>query len=214
MTAPTPTGVDRTLALEAVYYSAPMPRDLATLTILGAVFDKVYFPGVYFPKDGYDQAELDKEIARIKSLPGGGGDPAMLAMLSFVKYAKVLDGFCQFEGDGSKAFQPSGISEDALTEFYFAIHGPPATAGWRPMIASSHHKGLPGGDEYVSYLDPYPYMMNAVTESGKRSIPLINDRPAIPILNFDTTTPHDDAKALSTILAIECAKLALPTCRS
>jgi hypothetical protein len=56
------------LGLDAIYYSAPMPRDLASLTILGAVFDKVYFPGVYLPKDGYDQAALDKEIERIRNL--------------------------------------------------------------------------------------------------------------------------------------------------
>jgi hypothetical protein len=67
MKTPTPTGVDKTLGLDAIYYSAPMPRDLASLTILGAVFDKVYFPGVYLPKDGYDQAALDKEIERIRN---------------------------------------------------------------------------------------------------------------------------------------------------
>jgi hypothetical protein len=79
------------------------------------------------------------------------------------------------------------------------------------MIDTSHHKGLPAGDEHVSYLHTYPYMMNAVAESGKRGIPLINDRPAIPVLGpVDSGTPHDDAKALSTILAIECAKIALP----
>lgn len=34
------TGLDEALKLEAVYYSAPVPRDLATLTVLGTVFDK------------------------------------------------------------------------------------------------------------------------------------------------------------------------------
>jgi hypothetical protein len=60
------TGLDEALALEAVYYSAPIPRDLATLTVLGTVFDKVYFPGVYLPKDGFDEAALDREIERPK----------------------------------------------------------------------------------------------------------------------------------------------------
>ena len=41
------TGLDDALKLETVYYSAPVPRDLPTLTVLGTVFDKVYFPGVY-----------------------------------------------------------------------------------------------------------------------------------------------------------------------
>lgn len=60
------TGIDGALTLDAVYLTAPVPRNLAVLTVLGAVFDKVYFPGVYLPKDGYDPAELDKEIARLE----------------------------------------------------------------------------------------------------------------------------------------------------
>jgi hypothetical protein len=37
-----PSGTDETLKLEAVYLSAPIPRNLAVLTVLGAIFDKVY----------------------------------------------------------------------------------------------------------------------------------------------------------------------------
>jgi hypothetical protein len=62
-----PTGVDETVKLEAVYFSTPIPRNLAALTVLAAVFDKIYFPGVFIPKEGYDPAELDKEIARLES---------------------------------------------------------------------------------------------------------------------------------------------------
>ena len=51
---PTPSGTDETLKLEAVYLSAPIPRNLAVLTVMGAIFDKVHFPGVYLPKDGFD----------------------------------------------------------------------------------------------------------------------------------------------------------------
>ena len=36
---------------------------------MGAIFDKVYFPGVYLPKEGFDLGDLDKEIARLKSPP-------------------------------------------------------------------------------------------------------------------------------------------------
>ena len=39
-----PSGTDETLKLEAVYLSAPIPRNLAVLTAMGAIFDKVYFP--------------------------------------------------------------------------------------------------------------------------------------------------------------------------
>jgi hypothetical protein len=48
------TGLDETLKLESVYLTGPVPRNLGVLTVLGAVFDKVYFPGVHMPKSGYD----------------------------------------------------------------------------------------------------------------------------------------------------------------
>jgi hypothetical protein len=56
-------GIDDLLKLETVYFSAPIPHNLAVLTILGAVFDRVYFPGVWMPKTGYDPKELEREIA-------------------------------------------------------------------------------------------------------------------------------------------------------
>jgi hypothetical protein len=48
------SGIDETLKLEAIYLTAPIPRNAAVLTVLGAVFDTVYFPGVHMPKSGYD----------------------------------------------------------------------------------------------------------------------------------------------------------------
>jgi hypothetical protein len=49
------TGLDDALSLEATYYASPIPQSMAVLTILGAVFDKVYFPGVVMPVTGFDQ---------------------------------------------------------------------------------------------------------------------------------------------------------------
>jgi hypothetical protein len=40
--------------------------------------------------------------------------------------------------------------------------------------------------------------------------PLLNDYPGLPIPGLDQTTPQDNAKILSAILAIECTKLVLP----
>ena len=36
---PLPRGIDEALRLEAVYLSAPIPRNLAVLTAMGAIFD-------------------------------------------------------------------------------------------------------------------------------------------------------------------------------
>jgi hypothetical protein len=211
MPATVPTGVDKVLSLETVYYSAPIPRDLGVLTILGAVFDKVYFPAVYFPKGGYDQRELDKEIERIKALGSQSRDGSeIVAMLSFVKYAKVLDGFCEFTRDGENPFSERPISAEALEALYFAIHGP-GSPGWKPFFPNNFHKMLPGSEEHITYPGAYHYVMNAVIEAGERGVPLIHDVPgSIPIPGYEAQTPHNDAKSLSAILAVECAKLALP----
>ena len=45
-------GIDETLKLEAVYLTAPIPRKAAVLTVLGAVFDKVYSPSGSDPFGG------------------------------------------------------------------------------------------------------------------------------------------------------------------
>jgi len=60
--------MDKTLKLEVVYLTAPVPRNLGVLTVLGAVFDKVYFPGVHMPKSGYDPKEVEKETLRLEGL--------------------------------------------------------------------------------------------------------------------------------------------------
>jgi hypothetical protein len=36
--------MDELLSLEGVYFSAPIPRNTAVLTLMGVIFDKVYFP--------------------------------------------------------------------------------------------------------------------------------------------------------------------------
>jgi len=94
---PPPSGIDETLKLEAVYLSAPIPRNLAVLTAMGAIFDKVYFPGVYLPKEGFDVGELDKEITRLKALPQGSDRQRLLGILNLTKHAKTLEGLCEFD---------------------------------------------------------------------------------------------------------------------
>src|SRR5262245_4300183 len=206
------TGLDAALALDAIYYSAPIPRNTAVLTILGAVFDKVYFPGVYMPKGGYDEKELQKEIDRLRALTRPGRRTAeLIEMLEFVKHVKTLDGFCIFTGNSENPFlDHNKVPGQMVRDLFFAIHGP-QKPGWEPMLETSVHKGIPGSDEHVTWPGDYHYLANSVIESGKTGIPVVNDLPnRLPIPGLDQNTPHNDAKILSTILAIECSKLALP----
>ena len=107
---PPPSGIDETLKLEAVYLSAPIPRNLAVLTAMGAIFDKVYFPGVYLPKEGFDLGELDKEIARLKALPNADYDRQLLiGILSLTKHAKTLAGLCELMVIRMMSFAPNPL---------------------------------------------------------------------------------------------------------
>jgi hypothetical protein len=121
-----PSGTDETLKLEAVYLSAPIPRNLAVLTAMGAIFDKVYFPGVYLPKEGFDVGELDKEIARLKTLPQDYDTELLLGILSLTKHAKTLEGLCEFTGDPDDVFCTKSAPPQQLVQaIHDVIHGPP-----------------------------------------------------------------------------------------
>jgi hypothetical protein len=204
-------GIDETLKLEAVYLSAPIPRNLAVLTVLGAVFDKVYFPGVYLPKDGFDVKALDKEIARLEALPTAGdySTQLLIGILNLTKRAKDLEGFCEFTATSDDPYgRKSPIPPEMVRAVYDAIHGPPR-AGWTPEFDTGHTKGLPGGDAVI-YPGDYHYLAGALIHSGKTGIPLLNDIPGLILPGLPDTAPADDAKLLASILAVECTRIALP----
>jgi len=213
MSADTRTGLDDALALEAIYYAAPIPSDLATLTVLGAVFDKVYFPGVYLPKDGFDEAALDREIDRLEALPDARRNyetALLIGVLRMAKHARTLEGFCVFTNTREEPFKASdGIPAKMVADISDAIHGPPPQ-GFIPTFSTNHHKGLPGGNEHVTYPGTYHYLAGAILESTKLGVPLLNDQPGLPIPGIEQAAPQDKAKILSAILAIECTKLMLP----
>lgn len=212
MKATTSTGVDEALQLEAIYYSAPIPRDLAVLTILGAVFDKVYFPSVYIPKDGFDQKELDQEIARIQALnrPKDPDQDILLSMLRFVRHARTLDGFCVFMGDKEAVFSDTDrIPQQMVKDIYEALHGP-SRPDWEPLFSMFHHKMLPGSKEHITYPGDYHYLAGALLRSAQTNVPLLNDIPGLPIPGLEKILPTNNAKTLSAILAIECVKVSLP----
>jgi hypothetical protein len=207
---PAPSGIDATLKLEAVYLSAPIPRNLAVLTAMGAIFDKVYFLGVYLPKEGFDVGELDKEITRLKALPQDYDRQLLLGILGLTKHAKTLAGFCEFTADPDDVFGTKSEPPQQLVRAIFeAIHGPPRE-GFTPMFDSGHSKGLPGGDETVNYPGNHHYLARAIIHSGKTGIPLLNDIPGLKLPGMLDAAPQDDAKLLAGILAVECTRIALP----
>jgi hypothetical protein len=207
---PLSSGIDEALRLEAVYLSAPIPRNLAVLTAMGAIFDKVYFPGVYLPKEGFDVGELDKEIARLKALPKQNNDTQLLLqILSLTKYTKTLEGFCEFTGDPDDIFCTQSAPPQQLVQaIHDAIHGPPRK-GVTLMFQPGYCKGL-GGGETVNYPESHHYLARAIIHSGETGVPLLNDIPGLTLPGMLDVAPHDDAKLLAGILAVECTRIALP----
>lgn len=121
------TGIDETLKLESVYLTGPVPRNLGVLTVLGAVFDKVYFPGVHMPKSGYDPREVEKEIVRLEKLNDRSYDTQLLiGAMKLLLHAKTLEGFCEFTADPNDPFQRKDPVPGQLVQaVYESIHGPP-----------------------------------------------------------------------------------------
>ncbi|WP_271577963.1 hypothetical protein [Bradyrhizobium sp. CCBAU 11361] len=206
------TGIDEALRLEAVYLSTPIPRNDAVLTVLGAVFDKVYFPGVHMPTTGYDPKDVKKEIERLIALNDARYETQLLirAMKLALK-AKTLEGFCEFVGDPDDPFlHKDPVPDQLIKALYETINGPPRP-GFTPMFNSSSVKGL-GGYTGPSLIMPgdYHYIARAMIHSGRTGVPLLNDVPGLELPGTPATAPVNDAKLLAAILAVECTRIALP----
>lgn len=202
--------LDELLQMEAIYFSAPIPRDMRVLTVLGTVFDKIYFPGVCMPQGKYSDQELKKEIARIESLASkrDRDTQVLLAMMKFIPHAKTLDGFCIFAGDVERPFDDK-VPDEAVGQYYELVHGP-NPPNWHPMFSSMHHKGLPDSEAHLSYPGDYHYPVRAMKLSSETGIRLLNDIPALPLPNSAPMFTPFDTKSLVTFLAMESVMLALP----
>jgi len=196
---------------DAVYYSSQVPSSYQTLTILSLVFDKIYFPGVYIPSSGIDEIGTLKEIERIKTIGIRNiEDKQLINCMIFSLHNKYLKDFCIFTGQ----FGHCGILEDGAQEMTMKleelIYGPPPP-NFTPTPTLGFAKGLPGDREAAvngpSWLS---YPANALIYSVKNDLPLINDNPTLPVPGLGSATPKNNAKLLSTILAIECINVVLP----
>lgn len=201
--------------LEAVYYATPIPQSALSLTHMALVFDRVHFPHVYFPLDGYDPEWVDAEAARIAALPPGGfgNGPALVSMLRFVQHAKTLDGFCIFSGEAGRMGGNEAGAEDLVKQLDIAIFGPPKP-GFTPMHLGGHAKGLGDNSNVaMNYPGSLHYPAQALLYASRLGIPLINDCEGFPIPEPRPDAFKNNVKALSTIAAMQCVAMALPHVR-
>lgn len=194
--------------MEGIYYSHIVPRDTAILTLLGLVFDKVHFPGAYLPATGFDVSHLDNEIVRLESLPPDYDTAQLIGILKFLKHVPTLQGFCEFLPNTSGIFSDNRFSGDAILQMHDTIYGRPRP-DWTPMMSSGHTKALPGGDECIAYRGEFHQLANAIYESARTGIPLVNDVPGLPMFS-DIASPVADANALAGLLSMLCMRLLLP----
>lgn len=197
---------------EAVYYSYAVPRSAAALTILGLVFDRIHFPGVYMPPEGFDETAVKSDIQRIASR--GKLDPndaQMLACMVCALHQKHLTDFCVFSGsNGGVTKIPDEAHQivDWLEETLFG----PRPEGEIAIRTGPWVKALPGDDPLlyqVSAPDTITYPANALVFAAKNNLPVINDQEWLPVPGIPAD-PKSNAKLLATIIAMECIRLALP----
>jgi hypothetical protein len=130
--------------------------------------------------------------------------------MQLVKYAKLLEGFCEFTADPDDPFlRNDPVAPELVQAIYDSIHGPPRP-GFIPTMSTSHAKGLGPDAETLIYPGDYHYIARAIVHSGRTGVPLVNDIPGLQIPGMTYVAPVDDSKLLAAILAMECTRIALP----
>jgi hypothetical protein len=198
--------------LECVYYSGPVPADSAVLTTLCLVFDKIYFPGVYLPKGDYDKNLLNQEIARLEALNDKDhGTAKLIGILKFLDYRLPLDGLLEYPTARDDIFMGKNDDKDQqfrkMAEFIYDTHFPPR-ANFEPFFDSASVKGLPESEEEISFAGNFFYQARAIDYAATHQLPLLDDGSGLA-LPFRAQY-KDNAKPLSTLLAIESVNLIMP----
>lgn len=198
-------GIER---LECVYYPGPIPSNRAVLTSLCFIFDKIYFPGVYLPKGGFDEDMLRHEIARIEALKDNSYDTHLLiAAMKFLEYRIPLDGILEYPTTEFIFGWNDKGENKARARAIYDSHYPPRE-NFEPMFTTSHSKGLPGSRESVDYLGDFFYQAEAMDFAQKNDLALVNDGSA---WEFPFRAQYkDNAQSLAMLLAFESVGLVLP----
>lgn len=202
-------------SLDLVYYPSPVPLNLKSFTPLALIVDRIHFPHVYLPAEGYDFDAVRAEYERIANLPQARPDlntALLLQSMRLLPHVGQLRTFCNFTGDGHLfgAKDKDSRLKAIVDELDLLMFGkrPP---NFEPVHETVSLKGLPGGDEHFEYPGTLYYPATAIAYANDNGLPLVNDQPGLPVPSLGGDVPaKNNEKLLSTILAIECAGLILP----
>ncbi|QQO84025.1 hypothetical protein [Shewanella algae] len=196
--------------LEVVYYSSPVPESSAILTFLGLVFDRVHFPNVYIPSEGFDRDEVTEELRRLLSIEKKDRNLIQTAQLTQAALIPELRDYCYFSGTkDQKIFGGDLEKAEGLVEaLHEQIHGP-FPNGFTPIWSPGYHKGL-SHEAGIDYPADYYYQCNALLYSGEHGIPLINADSSLPVPSLAGESAKNNAKLLSSLMAVQCVNLVFP----
>ena len=203
--------------LEAVYYSAPLPRSLEAVSLMGLVFDRVYFPHVYLPDDGFTVDEANERAAKLTEYLRGRtqytyddqSTATMIRALRFLTWKEWTKDFLVYTNiDGNIFEKPGDGGKELVKQIYDLTFGPPRD-DFEPTFESGHTFGIGEGDAYIAYPGDFYYPAMALLFAAERGLPIINDVPMLAVPGLSGSV-KDDAKALASILAVECVQFLLP----
>ena len=198
--------------LEAVYYASPIFSGRDTMTLLGLVFDRIHFPDVHLPFDGYDLADVEAEAKRIEQVGYMDHNVSiLLGSLRTLKHLPHLREFCVFSDGTKKQVRP--VETAALIKaLENEVFGPPSE-GHFPVHQLNFSKPLPGGNASLDYPGPFQYPAAALIYAARHGIPVVNDNAHLPVPASAGASPKNNEKLLASILAMECIDLTLPQLR-
>lgn len=196
--------------LEAVFYTSPIPENLGILTFLGLVFDRVHFPNVYIPTEGFQPREVVEEIKRIERVGNRDYDTWLLSNLMRYTLNPGLQEFCHFTGKDGQVFGGEDMkdAQNLVVSLQQLIHGP-TPENFCPSFIPGNHKSI-SDEQYIDYPGEYYYQCNALLYAAKHRIPLINTNPSLPVPGVGDESPKNKVKLLASIMAMECVNLVLP----
>lgn len=198
-------------SFDIVYYSQPVPPSPRVLTLLSCLFDRIHFPAVFIPDEGFDVEDTRREIDRLLKLGVRNLDDAQcINVMTYALQKKHLNDFCVFTGKDRYMPALEEGAEELMHHLGELIYGP-FPPDFTPTYNTKFVKGLPGGgNTAISGPSAISYPANAFVYSMKQGIPLLNDDPGLPVPALGDTSPMYNAKLLSTILSIDSVKFLVP----
>jgi len=202
------------LSFDVINYATPVPRNQGALTLMGLLFDRVVFPGVHLPTDGYDQKEYEVELARLLALPPHPNNGLTIGVFGFLRYVKMLEGFCEFTGREDDVFGRSPENENKLLDqVELSLYGPPPP-GFIPSRQTGNSKQIGSSrTAWLGYPGEIHYRAAAIIESASRGIPIVTDEPSVAIPNANALAEGAPARAFANALAVQTLGQIAPTIR-